>query len=65
MLNKFSYAVAFLSNFFFKISFRITTRVSNDLDSDQDRRSVGPDLGPNCLQPLSADYESRHHEEKL
>ena len=24
-------------------------RVSNGLDSDQDRRSVGPDLGPNCF----------------
>ena len=30
-------------------------RVSNGLDSDH---SVGPDLGPNCLQRLSADgYE--------
>ena len=28
----------------------ITIRVSNSLDLDQDRRSVGPDLGPNCLQ---------------
>ena len=27
-----------------------TTRVSNNLDLDQDRRSVGPDLAPNCLQ---------------
>ena len=24
-------------------------RVSNGLDPDQDRRSVGPDLGSNCL----------------
>ena len=30
-------------------------RVSNSLDPDQDRRSVGPDLAPNCLQMLSAD----------
>ena len=30
-------------------------RVSNGLDPDQDRRYVGPDLGPNCLQRLSAD----------
>ena len=29
--------------------------VSNSLDPDQDRQSVGPDLGPNCLQMLSAD----------
>ena len=25
---------------------------------DRDRRSVGPDLGPNCLQRLSADDKS-------
>ena len=35
---------------FFKNSFRNTIRVSNGLDSDQDRRSVGPGLGLNCLQ---------------
>ena len=40
---------------FFKINFqkillRNTFRlVSNGLDPDQDRHSVGPDLGPNCL----------------
>ena len=52
----------FLSaDFFFKISFlkknsyRNTYRVSNGLDPDQNRHSVGPDLGPNCLQWLSAD----------
>ena len=28
------------------------------LDPDQDRCSVGPDLGPNCLQRLSADDKS-------
>ena len=27
--------------------------VSNGLDPDQDRRFVGPDLGPKCLQWLS------------
>ena len=36
-------------------SFRNTIRVSNSLDPDQDRQNVGPDLGPNCLQRLSAD----------
>ena len=25
-------------------------RVSNDLGPDQDRHSVGPGLGPNCLE---------------
>ena len=29
--------------------------VSNSLDPDQARRYVGPDLGPNCLQWVSAD----------
>ena len=29
--------------------------MSKGLDPDQDRRSVGPDLGPICLQRLSAD----------
>ena len=29
--------------------------MSNRLDSDQVGHSVGPDLGPNCLQKLSAD----------
>ena len=34
--------------------------VSNSLDPDQVRHVVGPDLGPNCLQRLSADDTSRH-----
>ena len=38
-----------------KYSFRNTTRVSNSWDADQARHFVGPDLGPNCLQRLSAD----------
>ena len=29
--------------------------MSNSLDPDQARQNVGPDLGPNCLQRLSAD----------
>ena len=35
-----------------------TIIVSNSLDPDQDRRSVGPDLGPNHLQRLSVDDKS-------
>ena len=31
------------------------------LDPDQDRRSVGPDLVPNCLQGLSVDNKSGHY----
>ena len=33
-------------------------RVSKDLDPDQDQHSVSPDMGPNCLQRLSADDKS-------
>ena len=37
--------------------FRNTIRVSNSLDPDQARQFVGPDLGPNCLQRLSAEAD--------
>ena len=33
--------------------------MSNSLDPDQARQNVGPDLGPNYLQKLSADDTSR------
>ena len=33
--------------------------VPKGLDPDRDRRSIGPDLGPNCLQRLSANNKSR------
>ena len=33
-------------------------RVSNSLDLAQARHFVGPELGPNCLQTLSADDTS-------
>ena len=62
MLGKVSYFLPyadFLSIFsklnFLKNSFRNTTRVSNSLDPDQARQNIGPDLGPKCLQRLSAD----------
>ena len=32
-----------------------TIQVLNSLDQDQVQHFVGPDLGPNCLQVLSAD----------
>ena len=35
-----------------------TIRVSNSLDPDQTRHFIRPDLGPNCLQRLSADNKS-------
>ena len=44
---------------FLDFFFRNTIRVSNILDTDQTRRSVGSDLGPNCLQMLSAEDTSR------
>ena len=44
---------------FFKKNSRNTIRVSNNVDPDQVRHFVRPDLGPNCLQMLSADYTSR------
>ena len=49
----------FKMNFFFKDSFRNIIRVSDNLDPDQDQQIVGPDLGPNCLQRLSADGKSQ------
>ena len=44
---------------FSKNSFRNMIRVSNSSDPDQVRCSVGPDLGPKCLQKLSADDNRR------
>ena len=51
--------IIFKINFFTKKIFQkhYTIRVSNSLGPDQDRRFVGPDLAPNCLQRLSADYK--------
>ena len=55
---------------FFKINFKKkkcfwnTIRVSNSLNPDKAPRFVGPDLGPNCLQRLSADDNSRHERGK-
>ena len=45
-------------NFFEKK--RNTIRVSNSLDPDQARHYVGPGLGTNCLQRLSADDKRCH-----
>ena len=64
--GKFYLTLCMLGNFacFFvvcgKKSFRNTIRVSNSLDPDQARRFVGPDMGLNCWQRLSADDKSRH-----
>ena len=52
-----SFFVIFKISFFKKIFQEHVTciRVTNGLNPDQDRPSVGPDLGPNCLQRLSAE----------
>ena len=42
-----------------KNSFKNTITLSNSLDPDQARHLVGPDLGPNYLQRLSADDAGR------
>ena len=49
----------FSKSTFSKNYFRNTIWVSNRLDPDHDLHFVGPDLGPNCLQKLSADDTSR------
>ena len=49
----------FFQNQLSKNSFNNTIRVLNSLDPDQARQNVGPDLGPNCLQSLSADGTRR------
>ena len=48
-----------LNQLFQNKSFRNTIRVSNSLDLDQAQHFGGPDLGPNCLQRLSADDSRR------
>ena len=45
----------FKNSFFQKILFQEHYQSVKQLDPDQDRHFVGPDLGPNCLQRLSAD----------
>ena len=49
----------FFQNHLRKNSKRNTIRASNSFDPDQARHFVGPDLGPNCLQRLSADHTSK------
>ena len=48
----------------FILFFRNSFKVSNGLDPDQDRRSVGPGLGPNSWQRFSADDKSRRKQGK-
>ena len=55
MFHAFLSSADFFKITFFRKSFRNTIRVSNSLNPDQAQHFVGPDLGPNCLQRLSAD----------
>ena len=41
------------------LDFFNTIGVSNSLDPDQARHFVGPEMGPNCLQRLSADIAGK------
>ena len=50
----------FSKSTFLKNSLENTNRVSNRLDPDQAQHVVGPDLGTNCLQRLSADDTNKH-----
>ena len=52
-------------SFFCCCFFRNTIRLANSLDRDQNGHSVGPDLGPNCLQRLSADDKSLQARKEL
>ena len=54
-LRNFSYSDFFSKSTSSKISFKNTIRVSNSSDPHQAGHFVGPDVGPNCLQKLSAD----------
>ena len=46
------------ADFFSKLTFSKNVYDTNSSGPDQDRFSVDPDLGPNCLQRLSADDKS-------
>ena len=54
-----SSAIFFQNQVFIRISFRNIFWVSNSRDPDQAQQNVGPDQGPNCLQKLPADNNSR------
>ena len=47
--------------FFSKLTFSKNVYDTSSLGPDQDRPSDDPDLGPNCLQRLSADDKSPYY----
>ena len=61
-MDIFSFSPTFLRIKFFKVSFRLIIRVSNGLDPDQDRRCVGPDLGPHCLHADRINTQLIYHQ---
>ena len=65
MLGKLFMLLLSSADFFQKNTFRNTIRVPNGLDPDQDLCTNGPDLGPNCLQRLSADDKSAASKERV
>ena len=54
ILRAFLLSAIFSKSTFLKNSLMNTIRTSNSLDPDQAGHFVRPDLGPNCLQRLSA-----------
>ena len=51
--------LTFLNHFFFQKHLSETlSEYQTVCDPDQDRHSVGPNLGHNCLQSLSTDFKS-------
>ena len=59
MLDKFSNFVFFSKNYF-----KFTISVSNSLYPDQAQHFIGPDLGPDCLQRISARLSSADDTQK-
>ena len=55
----------FFQNKLFQKKFQEHYQSVNGLDPDQDLLSVGPDMGPNCLQRLSTDVKSPLARKKL
>ena len=53
--HAFCHLLTLSKQFFLDFFFQNSLRISNGLEPDQGRHCVGPDLGPNCLQRLSAD----------
>ena len=60
----FSVVASFYLKIYLQKSLGNIIKVPSSLDPDQDRRVVGPDLYPNCLQRLAADDIRSHKKAK-